>query len=290
MTRNDWIGLGTSVGTHLALVLLFAYFTAGRPQPPSLGALRLEMGAFAEGQPVQQATRPAEEASSEETAPSTEASSASAVPGSETEAEPSPAAEAESESSVSLPEQEESPAGEDPAPEAPPTEPEQNTPPAQSSPEEDASSSTSHNDAEGAAGTSGSGSAEGTEQQQTSEGAASATEGGEETGEASGAPTGEEGTGADENQAAPFDIEGLNRTRRYGPLPEYTEKVEATIKVRITVSPDGRVIGREPVLKANPSLERSVMEALSQWRFNRLPSGAPQKNQTGIVTFRFRLE
>jgi protein TonB len=32
------------------------------------------------------------------------------------------------------------------------------------------------------------------------------------------------------------------------------------------------------------------MDALQQWRFNALPPAAPQENQTGTITFTFRLE
>ena len=104
------------------------------------------------------------------------------------------------------------------------------------------------------------------------------------------ATSGDEGTGTDEQRSAPFQIEGLNRVPVQAPLPAYREQVNAVIRVRIVVDPQGRIVQRIPLLKGNPALERSVMETLSTWRFNPLPPNAPQENQSGTITFRFRLE
>ena len=108
----------------------------------------------------------------------------------------------------------------------------------------------------------------------------------EEPGDASGDP----GTGTEEEAAAPYDIEGLDRDPERAPLPQYAEKVNARIRIQITVNPEGRIVRRVPLLKGNPKLEAAVMDALQQWRFNALPPGAPQENQTGVITFTFRLE
>jgi len=105
-----------------------------------------------------------------------------------------------------------------------------------------------------------------------------------------GAEEGDEGAGAEERKTAPFQIEGLNRVPVYSTVPVYRAQVNALIKVRITVDPQGRIVQRIPLLKGNPELEQAVMEALQRWRFNPLPPNAPQENQTGVVTFRFRLE
>jgi protein TonB len=282
MPRDDWISLGASVGVHLALVGLFALLTAGQPETPALGAVQLNVGAFAEGRPVRQSDTPAadappadetEETTADEEAtetarerppepaeeePQREAAAAEETP--ESEASPEPA------TPVDLPEQPPT-AGDDPPPEEPPTDASEQAP--SPAPQE---------------------TAETNEPAPSEETAEAEQEAGAPTGAAAGAAGGDDGDGSDEEQAAPFDIEGLDRTRLYGSLPEYSEKVEAKIKVEITVSPEGRVVGRRLVQKANPSLERSVLEALGRWRFNRLPSGAPQRNQTGTVTFRFRLE
>ena len=268
MTRDDWIGLGTSVGAHGALLLLFAFWSAGRPEVPVPGALQVELGAFAEGRPVQQAAAPPETPASEQDAsPSTSEPTSSEAPRSSSAAP-------EQSAPVDLPEQQPPPAGDDPPPEDPPDEQQDAAPvPDASTPDSSAVASAQAPAAPDTAAT------------DTSRAA-----GAEEAASTSGAAAGEEGDADDEEKAAPFDIEGLDRTRLHGRLPQYTEKVNATIKVEITVSPQGRVVGQRLLQKANPSLERSVLEALRQWRFDRLPSGAPQENQTGVVTFRFRLE
>ena len=102
--------------------------------------------------------------------------------------------------------------------------------------------------------------------------------------------TGDPGEGASEQASAPYNIEGLDRTPQLAPLPAYTEQVNARIRVRITVNPEGRIVRRIPLIKGNPKLEAAVMDALQRWRFNALPPGAPQENQTGTITFTFRLQ
>jgi protein TonB len=101
---------------------------------------------------------------------------------------------------------------------------------------------------------------------------------------------GDPGEGATEQASAPYNIEGLDRDPERAPLPAYTEQVNARIRVRITVNPEGRIVRRIPLIKGNPKLEAAVMDALQQWKFNSLPPGAPQENQTGTITFTFRLE
>jgi protein TonB len=108
----------------------------------------------------------------------------------------------------------------------------------------------------------------------------------EEPGDESGDP----GTGTQEEASAPYNIEGLDRDPQRAPLPRYAEKVNARIRVQITVNPEGRIVRRIPLRKGNPRLEAAVMSALQRWRFNALPPAAPQENQTGTITFTFRLE
>jgi len=123
------------------------------------------------------------------------------------------------------------------------------------------------------------------EQQEQQQGAEE-QEPSEEPGDAEGDP----GTGATEEKTAPYNIEGLDRDPVFAPIPDYTANVSARIRVRITVDPQGQIVRRVPLIKGNPQLEASVMQALQRWRFNALPSGAPQETQTGIITFTFRLE
>lgn len=101
---------------------------------------------------------------------------------------------------------------------------------------------------------------------------------------------GDPGEGATEQASAPYNIEGLDRDPQRAPLPAYAEQVNARIRVKITVDPEGRIVKRIPLIKGNPKLEAAVMDALQRWKFNSLPPGAPQENQTGTVTFTFQLE
>ncbi len=102
--------------------------------------------------------------------------------------------------------------------------------------------------------------------------------------------TGVEGRGADIEKAAPYVLEGIDRIPLRTQLPDYDEKVNAVIQVRITVDPSGRIVRVLPLRKGNPTLEQAVMQALRQWVFNPLGPGVPRENQTGTITFRFRLE
>lgn len=260
--RDDWYSIAASLGVHVILLVLFAFVIGGRPSQRQLGFVEVELGPYAEGRPVQEAElespleadpTPAEEP------PETEPQN----PQPEPQPDPQQTVDEEEAKTVELPEQQEEVQDEEeiPTPETEDVAPQERaeaTEEEQPDPQAEASS------------------------QQTSGGG---TEGGE-----TGASSGDEGEGAEEEEAAPFNIEGLNRDRLSGQLPQYTEKVNATIKVRITVDPQGRVVRRLPLMKGNPSLERAVMEALTNWRFNALPANAPQENQTGIVTFNFRLE
>lgn len=242
MNRSDWIGLGSSIGLHLLLLLLFSALTATRPHPRQLGYVEVEFGDFAQGRPVEAVEEPQEEAAPEPTEP-------------ESEPEPEPESEPEEpqqvqEQPVDLPEETEPSETED----VPPAEEE--TVPPQADEEEP-------------------------QEQETEDQEANARNGAEE---------GDPGEGTAEQKTAPYNIEGLDRDPVYAPIPQYAEKVNARIRVRITVDPQGRITQRIPLLKGNPALEESVMETLQRWRFNALPPGAPQESQTGIITFTFRLE
>jgi len=105
-----------------------------------------------------------------------------------------------------------------------------------------------------------------------------------------GEDSGDDGESTEETASAPYQIEGLNRAPVSTPIPAYSEQVNALIRVRITVDPQGRIIQRIPLIKGDPNLEREVMNALLRWRFNPLPADAPQENQVGVVSFRFRLQ
>ncbi|HKJ66910.1 MAG TPA: energy transducer TonB [bacterium] len=103
-------------------------------------------------------------------------------------------------------------------------------------------------------------------------------------------PTTEVGAPA---ETQPFSIEGqaAERSILNKVIPEYPAGVdkEATIRIRFTVLPDGRVGQMIPIQKDYPRLEEITIRALKQWRFNPLPSGAEQSTVQGIITFRYEL-
>ena len=70
-----------------------------------------------------------------------------------------------------------------------------------------------------------------------------------------GAEDGDEGESDEEEKAAPFDIEGLDRIPVNTPLPVYASQVNADISVKIWVGPDGRVKRQLVLRKGDPRLE-----------------------------------
>jgi outer membrane biosynthesis protein TonB len=103
----------------------------------------------------------------------------------------------------------------------------------------------------------------------------------------------DQGTGRDLDRSAPFTLEwegDIERAPLQQPLPNYTAEVEAIITVRFEVRPDGTVGRIIPIRRMSPELEREVNRTLRSWRFSRLPSGLPQEPQFGVITFRFVLD
>lgn len=251
MKRSDWTGIATSIVVHTLLILLLAFLGTAEPEPTPMGFVEVEFGAFAEGRQVRTAPeRPQPEPEVEE------------EPEEELEEQP-PQAPPEESKPVELPDQAEE--IQDPETvEAPETE---TIAPEVAEEEEETEPEPEPQPEQRVVRPLGSG--------------ALTDEDTEETGD--------EGPGTDEERAAPFQIEGLNRSPVTTPVPAYTEQVNALIRVRITVDPQGRIVQRVPLIKGNPSLEQAVMDALQSWRFNPLPPDAPQENQTGVITFRFRL-
>lgn len=250
MNKNDWIGLGTSVGIHGILLIVFALIAGASPELDTLGYIEVEFGPIAEGRAVQ---RSVEERTQPEEAPT------------EREPQPVPTTTPPREARpVDLPDQVE-PIEDEESVDS--NESELIAPEEPMNPEERQEGETN---------------IEATPQSPPGEGVADGDVGEE---------TGDQGEGTDETESAPYRIEGLNRTLAQGPLPAYTEQVNADINVRITVNPQGRIIQIFPLVKGDPTLEREIMQTLTtRWRFDRLPANVPQENQTGTVAFRFRLE
>jgi len=86
--------------------------------------------------------------------------------------------------------------------------------------------------------------------------------------------------------------DGGNRSKISGSLPRYPENSnkEVQIKVRISVTPDGSVNQITPLQKADFIFENAVITALKTWKFEKLKTAQPAENQTGIITFNFKLD
>jgi len=254
MKRSDWVGMVTSIFVHALLVLGFASLTAATPEPLTLGYIAVDFGPFAEGRPVQRA---------EVNTPETTGPEESAEEQEEQTAEEQQPEEARPvdlpDQDIDVPDEEqiEAPQTETIAPE---TRDDQESVEEEEQPEEE-------------------------EEARPVRPLGSGAEDG-----AAGAADGDDGEGTDAEESAPFQIEGLNRIPTFTPTPVYAEKVNAVIRIRITVDPRGRIVSRFPLQKGNPALEQAVMAALQRWNFNPLPPNAPQENQIGTVTFQFRLE
>ena len=122
-------------------------------------------------------------------------------------------------------------------------------------------------------------------------------EGAEESGDEEGA-VGEtdtdQGLGNDDENTSPYDLtfEGdLDRTPLSQNLPINNTNLDAIVTMGFEVLPNGSVGRIWPIRRSgNPELEREVMATLRNWRFTRLPSGVPQTNQRGSITFKFIVE
>lgn len=81
---------------------------------------------------------------------------------------------------------------------------------------------------------------------------------------------------------------GGNRVVLRKVMPKYPPNTQnnARIQIRFTVSQEGNVIEMYPLMKGDPALEKSAMEALRNWKFNPLKV---DKVMEGIITFTFRL-
>ncbi len=88
-----------------------------------------------------------------------------------------------------------------------------------------------------------------------------------------------------------FGGKGTRKIYSYN-LPEYPEGVskEIDVKLRFTILPDGTVGKIFPLIKADARLELAAINSLRQWRFEPLPTGTRQIEQTVIIIFPYRLQ
>jgi len=94
-------------------------------------------------------------------------------------------------------------------------------------------------------------------------------------------------------QGEPYIIEGELSKRRIirKVIPLYPEgyNVETDVKVEIWVSPDGKIERLLLLKKGGNIFDQITLDALREWRFERLPLHLPQETQRGVVTFMYRL-
>lgn len=81
---------------------------------------------------------------------------------------------------------------------------------------------------------------------------------------------------------------GGNRIVLRKVMPKYPPNTQnnARIQIRFTVSQEGNVISMFPLMKGDPILEKSAMDALKNWKFNPLKE---DRVMEGVITFTFRL-
>ncbi len=84
----------------------------------------------------------------------------------------------------------------------------------------------------------------------------------------------------------------VTRKKVSGTLPEYPSgvNVEAVIRLRATVFPDGSIKSVHPVQRGNPRLEDAAQSAVRYWRFEPLSRAQPQVEQDCYITFHFTLQ
>ncbi len=94
-------------------------------------------------------------------------------------------------------------------------------------------------------------------------------------------------------QGESYIIEGELSKRRvvYKVVPPYPEgyNIETDVKVEIWVSPDGEIERLILIKKGGDIFGHITLDALKEWKFERLPTHLPQETQKGIVTFMYRL-
>lgn len=82
-------------------------------------------------------------------------------------------------------------------------------------------------------------------------------------------------------------LEGFNRLAVNTPVPEYRGDKRGEVRMKIWISPGGRVNKQQVIRRDDPELAAAATTALKKWRFNPLTANEPQEHQEGLVVFRF---
>jgi len=90
-----------------------------------------------------------------------------------------------------------------------------------------------------------------------------------------------------------LDFGGKGKRKIYSyEVPAYPAGVskEIDVKLRFSILPDGTVGKIVPLIKADTRLESAAVNSLKRWRFEPLPGGQKQSEQSVVIIFPFRLE
>lgn len=75
-------------------------------------------------------------------------------------------------------------------------------------------------------------------------------------------------------------------------IPQYPHgyNVQTEVSYELFVAPDGSIEKMILVKRGGEPFDKITLDALRQWKFERLAPNLPQKTQKGIITFIYRLE
>ena len=82
-------------------------------------------------------------------------------------------------------------------------------------------------------------------------------------------------------------LKGFNRLAINTPVPEYRGEKRGEVRLKIWISPGGRVNRQQFIRRDYPELAVAATTALKKWRFTPLTANEPQEPQEALVVFRF---
>jgi hypothetical protein len=85
-----------------------------------------------------------------------------------------------------------------------------------------------------------------------------------------------------------YVVVGLGRAALHTPLPHNPGALEATYRLRMTIDPQGHVVGLESLSAETDTFEPAVIDSLLRWRFE--PGRDSRKTNTGTITIAYAPE
>ena len=84
---------------------------------------------------------------------------------------------------------------------------------------------------------------------------------------------------------------GPRREKTSGSIPSFPSGADpGIVRIEIVINPEGRVVSWSTLTRGgDPQLETASIDALRPWKFSRLDGRYPQRDQRGIITFRFEV-